>query len=95
MDVSVDVDAQDVWKLIRQQLELPRTAREFLEIRKDDSLLRQIPIQDITSKDVYDAAVKGDKLASEIFDYTGTILGEAFADFVAFQALKQLFFLVD
>ena len=50
-----------------------RTAREFLEIRKDDSLLRQIPIQDITSKDVYDAAVKGDKLASEIFDYTGTI----------------------
>ena len=51
-----------------------RTAREFLEIRKDDSLLRQIPIQDITSKDVYDAAVKGDKLSSEIFDYSGTIL---------------------
>ena len=67
-----------------------RTAREFLEIRKDDSLLRQIPIQDITSKDVYDAAVKGDKLASEIFDYTGTILGEAFADFVAFSSPKAI-----
>lgn len=61
-----------------------RTAREFLEIRKDDSLLRQIPIQEITSKDVYDAAVKGDKVALEIFEYTGNILGEAFADFVAF-----------
>lgn len=61
-----------------------RTAREFLEIRKDDSLLRQIPIQEITSKDVYDAAVKGDKIALEIFEYTGNILGEAFADFVAF-----------
>lgn len=61
-----------------------RTTREFLEIRKDDSLLRQIPIQEITSKDVYDAAVKGDKIALEIFEYTGNILGEAFADFVAF-----------
>lgn len=61
-----------------------RTAREFLEIRKDDSLLRQIPIQEITSKDVYDAAIKGDKIALEIFEYTGNILGEAFADFVAF-----------
>lgn len=67
-----------------------RTAREFLEIRKDDSLLRQIPIQDITSKDVYDAAVKGDKMAAEIFEYTGTILGEAFADFVAFSSPKAI-----
>ncbi|MGL5227830.1 MAG: ROK family protein [Bacteroidales bacterium] len=61
-----------------------RTAREFLEIRKEDSELRRIPIQEITSKDVFDAAVKGDKLASEIFEFTGNILGEAFADFVAF-----------
>lgn len=61
-----------------------RTAREFLEIRKEDSLLRHIPIQEITSKDVYEAAVKGDKIALEIFEYTGNILGEAFADFVAF-----------
>ncbi|MGL5317245.1 MAG: ROK family protein [Bacteroidales bacterium] len=61
-----------------------RTAREFLEIRNEDSLLRQIPIQEITSKDVYDAAIKGDKVAMEIFEYTGNILGEAFADFVAF-----------
>ena len=44
-----------------------RTAREFLEIRKDNSLLRQIPIQDITSKDVYDAAIAGDQIAKDIF----------------------------
>ena len=37
-----------------------RTAREFLELRNDSSVLRQIPIQDITSKDVYDAATSGD-----------------------------------
>ena len=34
-----------------------RTAREFLELRNDESTLRQLPIQEITSKDVYDAAV--------------------------------------
>ena len=36
-----------------------RTAREFLELRNDESTLRQLPIQEITSKDVYDAAVSG------------------------------------
>ena len=65
-----------------------RTAREFLEIRKDPSSLRNLPIQDITSKDVYDAAVSGDKLAQEIFEFTGTLLGEAFADFAVFSSPK-------
>ncbi len=67
-----------------------RTAREFLEIRKEASLLRQIPNNEITSKDVYEAAVAGDALAQEIFQYTGTILGEAFADFVAFSAPEAI-----
>ncbi len=63
-----------------------RTAREFLEIRKEDSKLREMNTEDITSKDVFDAAMAGDKLAKEIFDYTGKILGEALADFTAFSA---------
>ncbi len=64
-----------------------RTAREFLEIRKDESsLLRDLPIDQITSKDVYDAAIKGDKLAKDVFDYTGTILGEALADMTVFSS---------
>jgi glucokinase len=63
-----------------------RTAREFLEIRDDKSLLREYDIENITSKDVYDCAVKGDKLAIDIFNYTGTILGEALADFVTFSS---------
>ena len=67
-----------------------RTAREFLEVRNDPSSLRQIPIQDITSKDVYDAAITGDKLALEIFDYTGKILGEAFANYIAFSSPKAI-----
>ena len=63
-----------------------RTAREFLEIRDEESLLRDYDIESITSKDVYDCAVKGDKLAIDIFNYTGTILGEALADFVTFSS---------
>lgn len=63
-----------------------RSAREFLEIRTEPSLLRNIPVEEITSKDVYDAAIKGDQLAKDIFDYTGTLLGEAFADMVVFSS---------
>jgi glucokinase len=67
-----------------------RTAREYLEIRKDSSLLRQLDPDTITSKDVYEAAIKGDKLAIEIFDFTGAILGEAFADFIAFSSPEAI-----
>ncbi len=67
-----------------------RTAREYLETRKDNSLLRNLNIDDITSKDVYDAAVAGDALAREVFDFTGNMLGEAFADFIAFSSPKAI-----
>lgn len=63
-----------------------RTAREFLEIRNEPSLLRNIPIDEITSKDVYDAAVSGDKLAMDIFEFTGDMLGQAFADMTVFSS---------
>ena len=67
-----------------------RTAREFLTARTEPSLLRSIPAENITSKDVYDAAVQGDKLAQDIFDFTGTILGEAIADFIAFSSPEAI-----
>ncbi len=67
-----------------------RTAREFLEVRTEPSVLRNIDIEDITSKDVYDAAMAGDKIAKEIFEYTGKILGEAFADMVAFSSPQAI-----
>ena len=63
-----------------------RTAREFLDIRTDESKLRELDADKITSKDVYDCAMAGDKLAKEIFEYTGTILGEALADFTTFSS---------
>lgn len=67
-----------------------RTAREFLVARSEPSSLREIPAEEIVSKDVYDAAIKGDKLALEIFEYTGTILGRALADFIAFSSPEAI-----
>ncbi len=67
-----------------------RTAREFLVARSEDSLLRNIPAEEIVSKDVYDAAVQGDKLAQDIFDYTGKILGEALANAIAFSSPEAI-----
>jgi glucokinase len=40
----------------------------------------------LTSKDIYDAAVKGDETAIDIFKETGTRLGRAFADMVVFSS---------
>ena len=49
-----------------------------------------MPLENITSKDVYDAAVAGDELAREVFDFTGNMLGEAFADFSAFSSPQAI-----
>jgi glucokinase len=67
-----------------------KTAREFLQQQKTESLLRKIPIDTITSKEVYDAAVQGDELARSVFDFTGKMLGEAFADFTTFSAPEAI-----
>jgi len=62
-----------------------RSALEFLEAQPGEpSLLRNIPSEELTSKDVYDAAMAGDKIAKSVFQYTGTVLGEALADFASF-----------
>lgn len=62
-----------------------RTALEFLDASPAaPSLLRNIPSADLTSKDVYDAAIAGDPIARNVYEFTGRVLGEALADFAAF-----------
>ena len=67
-----------------------RTAREILELTDRKTLLRNIPAENITSKDVFDAAIEGDEVAKDIFAFTGRMLGEKFADFVAFSAPEAI-----
>ncbi len=65
-----------------------RTAVEMLSKSKVPSLLSKV--KDITSKDVFDAAEKGDKQAKKVFSYTGKIMGEKFADFIPFSAPEAI-----
>lgn len=65
-----------------------RTAREWLQLTDEPSSLRSL--DNITSKDIYEAAKEGDKLALKIFEFTGKMLGRSFADFVAFSAPEAI-----
>lgn len=65
-----------------------RTAREWLQLSDEPSSLRSL--ENISSKDVYDAAKEGDKIALKIFEYTGKVLGEKLADFIEFSAPEAI-----
>lgn len=69
-----------------------RTAREMLETHREDSLLRKLDPEKITSYDVFKAAEQGDKLALEIFDFTGRILGRSCADYTTFNSPEAFVF---
>jgi glucokinase len=66
------------------------TAIEMLEHSQDESLLRGLPRESLDSRKVYDAAIQGDKLAKQIFDFTGSILGMALANFVMFSSPEAI-----
>ena len=56
-----------------------------------ESLLRDYTINDlITSQTVFECATKGDKIANDVFEYTGQILGEALANFVMFSSPEAI-----
>ncbi len=67
------------------------TALEMLDTQPDmPSLMRALKPEDITSQSVYEAAVKGDKIAQEVFAFTGQLLGEALANFVMFSSPEAI-----
>lgn len=69
-----------------------RTAKQIVSTTDKPTLLRNIPLEQITSKDVAIAAEQGDEVAKEIFEYTGKILGQACADFAAFSSPEAFIF---
>lgn len=67
------------------------TALELLtRYPEEESLLRNYSINELTSQTVYECAIKGDKIANEIFEFTGEILGEALANFVMFSSPEAI-----
>lgn len=67
------------------------TAEQWLHERRQPSVLHEINRQ-ITARDIHLAAAKGDWLALEIFEYTGTILGQTLADIVAITSPEAIIF---
>ncbi len=67
-----------------------RTAYEIVTNTDRPTLLRNLAPESITSKDVFDAAEKDDEVAKQIFEETGKLLGQKFADFVAFSAPEAI-----
>ncbi|MES1218536.1 MAG: ROK family protein [Bacteroidota bacterium] len=66
------------------------TAIEMLEKSKKPSLLRKVAKDKLDSKAVYEAAIEGDELAIEIFEFTGKILGLALANAVMFSSPEAI-----
>ena len=67
---------------------ISRTAREWLAATDEPTPLRDL--ENISSQDIYNAAKAGDAFSLRLFDYTGTLLGRSFADFVAFSAPEAI-----
>ena len=71
---------------------MKRTVYELLaKYNSIESELANIPYGEMTSKLVFDAAEKGDKLAKEVFEVTGELLGEALADTVHHLSPEAIF----
>ncbi len=67
------------------------TAIELMSETGTPSKLRNIPIDQLTSKDIAHAAKSGDAIAKKCFEHTGAILGEALANLVAVTSPQAIF----
>ncbi|MBR4267655.1 MAG: ROK family protein [Bacteroidales bacterium] len=59
---------------------IKRTAFELMSTYNVTSKMRDIPFNELTSKDIYTFATQGDDLALKAFDITADILGRKLAD---------------
>lgn len=67
------------------------TTRRFLSQSECPSILRDIPKGEMTPKKVEQAAKKGDRIAQEIYRFTGECLGKAAAEFAAISDPEAIF----
>ena len=71
---------------------MKRTAFELMvEYNATDSLLAGKSFQELESKDIYDAAVKGDAIALKVFEITGDYLARGMADTISHTSPEAIF----
>ena len=66
------------------------TTLEVLKKTDRPSVLRNFKPEEIDSKKVYEAAIAGDELARQVFEFTGKILGLALANAVMFSSPEAI-----
>ena len=70
---------------------IKRTAFKLLADHIEDSEFRNISYNDLTAEMITKAALNGDRLAIEAYEYTGMILGQALADAVTITSPEAIF----
>ncbi len=60
------------------------TARRIMAESNKETILRDMSSDELTSKTIAEAALSGDAVAKEVYDFTGECLGKAAAEFAAF-----------
>jgi glucokinase len=66
------------------------TAIEFMEKTDTPSTLRNILVEELDSKKVYEAAIAGDELAKQVYDFTGKILGLSLANAIMYSSPEAI-----
>ncbi len=69
-----------------------RTTKEMLSLSEENTTLRTIDPEKLTSLDVYQAAIQGDAFAQEVFRKTGEAIGEACANIATFLSPEAFVF---
>lgn len=96
--IIIEKDGREGHAGIRGNLEsyvsatgIKRTIFEIMADTIAESDLRDIPFNKMTSKKIYDAALKGDPLALKAFELTGNYLGQALATAVSHTSPEAIF----
>ncbi len=69
---------------------IKRTVIEMLNNTNEPSILRNFNETTLTSKKIFSAAQKNDKIALDAFEFTGKILGMKLADAIAFSSPEAI-----
>ena len=68
-----------------------RTVKELLNKSEEASILRNVPVDEISSEMIYKAALENDIIALTAFDYTSYVLGIMLANTVAITSPEVIF----
>lgn len=70
---------------------IKRTVYKLLADFREPSELRAVPFDELTAANITEAAIRGDKIAIEAFEYTGRVLGMKLADAVVHYSPQAIF----